>query len=86
MAKGRIVIDAEMCKGCQLCTTVCPEQLIQMDEHYNMRGYQPAMLVDPEQRCTGCALCATICPDAAIIVYRQVKEKKSALETAEAAG
>ncbi len=75
MAKGRIVIDVEACKGCQLCATICPSQLIQMADSFNDMGYHPAMLVDPEHRCTGCALCATICPDAAIIVYREVVVK-----------
>ena len=73
MAKGRIVLDQTMCKGCELCTTVCPYQLIHMAEFFNAKGYRPVTLVDPEGRCTGCTLCAMICPDAVITVYRQVK-------------
>jgi len=46
-----------------------------MADHYNAKGYRPAMLVDPETRCTGCTLCAMICPDAVITVYREVKVK-----------
>ncbi len=75
MAKGRIVVDEKMCKACELCIPVCPYNLIQLADHYNTHGYQPAMLVDPEHRCTGCTLCAMICPDAAITVYRTVKVK-----------
>lgn len=75
MAKGTIEIDEMRCKGCELCMTVCPKQLIQMAAHFSARGYRPAMLVDPEEQCTGCLLCATICPDVAITVYRQVKPK-----------
>jgi 2-oxoglutarate ferredoxin oxidoreductase subunit delta len=73
MAKGHILVDQAMCKGCELCTTVCPYQLIHMAEFFNVKGYRPAMLVDREGRCTGCTLCAMICPDAAITVFRQVK-------------
>jgi 2-oxoglutarate ferredoxin oxidoreductase subunit delta len=73
MAKGRIVIDQEGCKGCELCTLVCPYDLIEIAEAYNSQGYRPATLVDPENRCTGCTLCAMICPDAAITVFREVK-------------
>ena len=73
MAKGRIVIDEELCKGCELCTTVCPYRLITLADHYNAKGYRPALLVDSERRCTGCTLCAMICPDVAITVLREVK-------------
>lgn len=73
MSRGRIVINAEACKGCQLCTSVCPSDLIRMSTSFNSKGYRPAELVDPAQRCTGCALCAMICPDAAIEVFRAVK-------------
>ena len=73
MAKGRIVIAEERCKGCELCTTVCPHHLITIADHFNAKGYRPARLVDPEGRCTGCTLCAMLCPDALIMVYREVK-------------
>ncbi len=73
MAKGRIVVDEEACKGCELCLPMCPTGLIQMADYYNTKGYRPARLVDPHHRCTGCTLCATICPDAAITVFREVK-------------
>lgn len=70
MAKGHILIDEEMCKGCEFCTTVCPYELVEMAEFYNSKGYKPAQLKDPDGRCTGCMLCAMICPDAVITVYR----------------
>jgi len=70
MAKGRIVIDSQRCKGCELCTTACPKHIIHMSETFNTRGYHPAVLVDPDGQCTGCALCAWMCPDAVITVYR----------------
>lgn len=70
MARGRIEIDFERCKGCELCTTACPQNLIRMGERFNSRGYRAAVLVDPEGKCTGCTLCALICPDVVITVYR----------------
>ena len=75
MAKGTIKIDEMRCKGCELCTTVCPKDLIRMATQFSARGYHPAMLVDPNEQCTGCLLCATICPDVAITVYRESKPK-----------
>ncbi|MFQ5576342.1 MAG: 4Fe-4S dicluster domain-containing protein [Anaerolineae bacterium] len=75
MAKGRIEVDEAMCKGCQLCTMVCPYNLLHMAPYYNAKGYSPATLVDPDEQCTGCTLCAMICPDAVIAVFRNVKVK-----------
>ena len=71
MAKGRIEIDDERCKGCALCTTTCNQLVLQMDNsRLNGHGYHPAQLVDLDGRCSGCGLCAIICPEAAIRVYR----------------
>lgn len=73
MAKGRVVFEEELCKGCALCTTACPPKVIRMDtSRSNSHGYHPAVLDDPEGKCTGCALCAVICPDVVITVYRQL--------------
>ena len=74
-AKGRIEIKAENCKGCELCTGVCPQNVIHMADTFNAKGYHPAQLIDPNLDCTGCAICAVICPDAVITVYRQVAPK-----------
>ena len=73
MAKGYILIKETMCKGCEICTTVCPYHLIQLANHYNTMGYRPARLVDPEHHCTGCMLCAMVCPEAVITIFREVK-------------
>lgn len=70
MARGTVVIDLNRCKGCELCTTVCPQHVLQMADSFNARGYRPVQLVDPESKCTGCALCTVICPDAVLTVYR----------------
>lgn len=78
MAQGRIEIAAELCKGCELCTLVCPKGLISMSDQFNAKSYRPAQLVDPHGECTGCALCAMVCPDAVITVYRTVKVKSNA--------
>jgi 2-oxoglutarate ferredoxin oxidoreductase subunit delta len=67
---SRIVIDEDRCKGCGLCTLVCPSDLVRISDRFNAKGYRPAELVDPDDACTGCANCATMCPDVAIVVYR----------------
>ena len=71
MARGRILIEEALCKGCELCTTVCPKDLIEIaPDRFTPKGYHPAILVDPGRDCTGCAICSVICPEAAITVYR----------------
>jgi 2-oxoglutarate ferredoxin oxidoreductase subunit delta len=73
VAKGRILVEDTLCKGCELCTTVCPKDLISMAaDRFTPKGYHPAILVDPRHECTGCAICAVICPEAAITVFRLV--------------
>ncbi|MEZ4770221.1 MAG: 4Fe-4S dicluster domain-containing protein [Caldilineales bacterium] len=70
MERGTIVVETNRCKGCELCTTVCPQNVLAMSDSFNARGYKPAVLIDPEGKCTGCGLCAVICPDAVIAVFR----------------
>jgi len=72
MAKGRIEFDVEQCKGCQLCTIVCPFNIIHMSNTVNKKGYKIPYVTNSDL-CTGCANCAVMCPDSVITVYRLVK-------------
>jgi len=79
---SRITVNEERCKGCLLCTTVCPAQIIVQSARINQHGYKVAEVpADKQASCTGCASCATICPDVAIQVWRS-KKPKSAKKTA----
>ena len=78
MVKGTLVIDVDRCKGCALCTAVCPRGILRMRrDRFNARGYRPVELADPEGSCTGCALCALVCPDVVFTVYRQTTKRNS---------
>ncbi len=82
MVKGRVIIDSERCKGCELCVSVCSKGGLRMADVYNAKGYRPAVWINPQDACTGCALCATICPDTAITVYRETVTRTPVLHPA----
>lgn len=65
--QGIIYLIPERCKGCQLCVTYCPRQVLEMSSHFNSKGYHPPQLLDG-QRCLACGLCTIICPEFAIYV------------------
>ncbi|WP_040197799.1 4Fe-4S dicluster domain-containing protein [Candidatus Soleaferrea massiliensis] len=70
MAKAKVVIDQNKCKGCGLCTTACPKKILALSkEKINAKGYNPCEVIDIDS-CIGCAFCATMCPDVAIRVER----------------
>lgn len=66
---ARVEFNEDRCKGCELCTTVCPVKIIKLADHINRMGYHPATITDAD-KCTGCSLCARMCPDAVITVYK----------------
>jgi len=72
----KLVIDEKRCKGCNLCTMVCPYKIFQPGKRPNMRGIVIPELDRPE-RCPNtrlqvlygrilCGMCQMICPDQAI--------------------
>jgi 2-oxoglutarate ferredoxin oxidoreductase subunit delta len=69
-AKGKIRVNAELCKGCGYCIATCPAQVIAAGKRFNHQGYFPAVAEHPE-KCTGCAMCARVCPEIAITVFRR---------------
>ncbi len=67
--KGKIVIDRELCKGCEVCIAFCPKKLLTLSGDYNAAGYLSSSFNESGD-CTGCATCAIVCPEVAIEVYR----------------
>ena len=55
----------DVCKGCELCVSVCPKHILELEKSPNIKGYMPAFCTD-ELSCIGCASCAKICPDSVI--------------------
>ncbi len=71
---SRVVFLEERCKGCLLCTVVCPKVIIEQTSRFNRQGYKVVEVTeDNMSKCTGCASCAVVCPDCVITVYRDKK-------------
>jgi len=65
----KIVIDKERCKGCRLCLSVCPKELIKTTSQFNKKGYC-VVEIEKTQECLGCQQCAIICPEGAIEIFK----------------
>ena len=62
-----VYIDGKICKGCQLCISICPKDVFEAGNKVNDKGF-----VIPEvahqDKCIKCKLCEISCPDLAIFV------------------
>jgi len=72
--KGKVIIDIQKCKGCELCTAACKEGALSLSETINIKGYR--YILANNDLCNGCVNCALVCPDAVITVYRTHPKKK----------
>jgi 2-oxoglutarate ferredoxin oxidoreductase subunit delta len=66
------VIDKDRCKGCGLCVTTCPKNVLEISDQVNTKGYFPAFRARPED-CIYCAMCCTMCPDVAIDISEEAE-------------
>ena len=65
-----VIFAEDLCKGCELCLSVCPTKVLKIDtSRVNRRGYYPAIVYNLAE-CSGCGSCAKICPDSVITVRR----------------
>jgi 2-oxoglutarate ferredoxin oxidoreductase subunit delta len=70
MAKGKVTFNVDICKGCELCITACPKNIVALDETtINAKGFHPATVTN-EEECIACGNCAIMCPDSVIKVER----------------
>jgi len=73
---GEIHIIKERCKGCAFCVEYCPKDVLEMSEEFNIKGYHPPMVKNPDD-CLECHLCEMLCPEFAIFVTLIEEEKSS---------
>lgn len=70
MARGKVTFNEDICKGCELCVSVCPKKIISLNKKViNSKGYNPAYITN-EDLCIACGSCAIMCPDSVIKVER----------------
>ncbi len=70
MAKGEIVINETICKGCGYCAKFCSRGGIVMSrDKFTPKGYLLPIFANPE-KCNACGICGWMCPRFAIEVYK----------------
>ena len=58
MAKGEIVIDESICKGCGYCSEFCARGCIEVPgDRVTHKGYSLPVFAVPE-KCNACGICA----------------------------
>ena len=68
-----IIIDEQLCKGCDICVELCGKEVFEVSETINRLGYYIPVPVRIDD-CTGCLICELICPEIAVIlIYDKVE-------------
>jgi len=71
---GEIHIIKDRCKGCSFCVEYCPKDVLEMSEEFNVKGYHPPYVKNPDD-CVECHLCEMLCPEFAIYVTLKEDEQ-----------
>ena len=65
--RGQIFVIPERCKGCEICIRFCPQQVLQVSQNTNTKGYHfPEVVTGKESDCVNCEFCTLVCPEFAI--------------------
>ncbi len=65
--RGRVRIVQERCKECTYCWEFCPNDVLEMSDERNRKGYHyPRISAGKEDDCVDCRMCDWICPEYAI--------------------
>ncbi len=68
--RGKVNVIDDRCKGCGYCVEYCPKGILELSDRFNVKGYHPPTVTDPEQ-CVDCKLCEMLCPEFAVWVVSQ---------------
>jgi len=67
LAKQRIKLIKQLCKGCGYCIEFCPNNVFEKSEEITEKGVTPPRIKNPD-KCTLCGLCTRLCPDFALTI------------------
>ena len=71
MAKGKVEVNVDCCKGCEYCITACKSQCLALSGKTELNRYSFLYVMVVNDKCTSCGLCAKMCPEQGIRVCRQ---------------
>lgn len=64
-SRVKVIVNADRCKGCELCVEYCPRNILKISSSSNIKGYHYPEVTD-ESRCANCRFCQALCPEFAI--------------------
>lgn len=74
MSEKKLKINPERCKGCGLCVSNCPKNVLGLEKaRLNQKGYRPVIILHIND-CIKCGICTLICPDLAILLETDNKD------------
>lgn len=72
-SRGDVAINAQLCKGCSLCTVACAPRVLVQGNFLNRQGYYA--ITYSGSGCTGCGVCFYVCPEPGAITVRKRKDE-----------
>ncbi|MCS7125019.1 MAG: 4Fe-4S binding protein [Candidatus Bathyarchaeota archaeon] len=70
----RIHINEDLCKGCGICISLCPNKVFAKSEEISSKGVFLPVIIHGD-KCIACRICEEHCPDLAIFIEAQDVEK-----------
>ena len=72
-----VIVDADRCKGCGICPSVCPKGCLRIGTEINLQGYEHVEVV-PGSECIACGMCVLACPEPrALTIVKHTEEERT---------